>query len=396
MFHRLSKPLKSNSFFLFGARGTGKTTLLKHHLKASNNLWIDLLEPETEDLYARRPSQLKDQIDELGPEWVVLDEVQRAPKLLNIVHQVIESTKKKPVYFALSGSSARKLKRGSANLLAGRAFVYHLFPLTMHELETRFDLDFVLNYGSLPAVFSFDDDESVQKYLRAYALTYLREEIQMEQLVRKLDPFRNFLEIAASENGHIINFNRISRDVGVDIKTVQNYFQILEETWLGFFLPAYHRSIRKAQGTHPKFYFFDPGIKRALDRSLLSKLVEKSYAYGNAFEHWVILELYKLNHYLELDYRFYYLRTKDDVEIDLIIDRPSKPPILVGIKSTKSIEVSEVKKLARLAKEFKNSPTFYLSRDPHDQKIDHVHCLQWERGIHQIIGKRLNAKSIGN
>ena len=200
MFHRSITIGNKSSFFLFGPRGTGKSTLIRQQLAKFEPLWIDLLQPEQEDLYRLSPQSLGDEIAKsVGKiRWVVIDEVQKIPRLLDLVHSLIEST---GVLFALTGSSARKLKRGGANLLAGRAFVHHLHPLTHVELGDRFLLDEVLRWGTLPRLFSLQAPEDRTEFLRSYALTYLKEEIQAEQIVRRLDPFRRFLQVAAQTNG---------------------------------------------------------------------------------------------------------------------------------------------------------------------------------------------------
>jgi predicted AAA+ superfamily ATPase len=217
------------------------------------------------------------------------------------VHRLIEKTH---ISFALTGSSSIKLKRGAANLLAGRAFVYNLFPLTHWELQESFQLDAALRWGTLPKIFQFNLDEERERFLKAYSLTYLKEEIAVAQLVRNLNPFRNFLEVAAQCNGQILNYSKIARDVGVDTKTVQAYFSILEETLVGFFLPAFHQSVRKRQRVSPKFYFFDPGVKRALARTLQQEIYPRTYEYDQAFEHWVVLEFFRLAHYLDKEWSF--------------------------------------------------------------------------------------------
>src|SRR5690606_7834379 len=224
---------------------------------------------------------------------VVIDEVQKIPKLLDVVHRKIDESKRagRSLRFILTGSSARKLRRGAANLLAGRADVYALFPLTAEELGESFSLEDALAFGTLPSLLDRDTTASKNRYLEAYARTYLKEEIWNEHLVRKLDPFAQLLEIAAQMNGRVLNFASIGRDAGVDTKTVQSYFQILEDTLLGFFLPPYHASERKRETTNPKFYFFDTGVKRALERMLTVPVLPRTYAYGEAFEHWVILEI---------------------------------------------------------------------------------------------------------
>ncbi|MBD3318270.1 MAG: AAA family ATPase [Chitinivibrionales bacterium] len=384
MVSRMLKTTNSYSFFLFGPRATGKTTLLKKRYGNKDIAYIDLLDLETEDAFLRNPSELAQRAASYasqGKEWVIIDEIQKQPRLLDTVHQKIEETNLK---FILTGSSARKLKRGVSNLLAGRAFMYHLHPFTHRELKDSFSLNSVLNWGALPKIFDFEEPEDKRMYLQAYAHTYLKEEIQAEQLVRKLSPFRQFLEVAAQCNGKIINYSKIADDVGVDTKTVQSYFGILEDTMLGFLLPAYHTSIRKQQRLSPKFYFFDIGVKRALQRTLKSSVIEGTYAYGDSFEHFILLEMFRLNDYYNLEWRFSYLRTKDNAEIDCIIDRPLMKSALVEIKSGTLITQRDVGTLNVFAKDLENCDAFCLSNDPHDKKIGKTWCLPWKKGLREI------------
>ncbi len=383
MFNRLIKFPKNNSFFLFGARGTGKTFLLKEHFKFSNALYIDLLTPDQNETYSLRPQTLVEQLAALGREtqWIIIDEIQKVPKLLDIVHQQIESSRFK---FAMSGSSARKLKRGGANLLAGRAFVNHLFPLTAREIGEHFSLASALAWGTLPRLFAFESVADKRDFLRTYAHTYLKEEITEEQVVRRLDPFRRFLVVAAQMSGQIINFSKIAREVGASTPTVQTYFQILEDTLVGFLLEPFHESIRKRQRDNPKFYFFDTGVQRALNNTLTVELRPQTYAYGHAFEHFVINEVNRLQSYAKKDYRLSYLRTKDGVEIDLIIERPGLKRALVEIKSTERITEDEVRALQHLGKDISNSEAFCLSLDPTPKKIGEVMCFPWQRGLEEI------------
>ncbi len=374
--------MKSRSFFVLGPRGTGKSTWIKHHFQDKNHLYVDLLDPMVEDLYRVDPQELRRQINASSNlEWVIIDEVQKLPKLLDLVHQTMEETK---IKFVLSGSSARKLKRGSANLLAGRASMYHLWPFTSAELGDRFDLDFSLRWGALPQIYSESSDEGRREYLRAYAVNYLKEEIQAEQIVRKLDPFRTFLQVAAQTHTQIVNFAKISRDVGVDVTTVQNYFSILEDTLIGILLPAYHTSIRKRQLQSPKFYFFDPGVVRSLTRQLNQDLTPGSFAYGLHFEQFLILEIMRLAEYKRLDYEYSYLRTKDGVEIDLIIDRPGSDKICMEIKSSDRIQPDDVHPLLSLSKDIPHSKAYCLSRDLNTKKIGHVTCLHWKEGLRML------------
>ena len=375
---------KTTSFFLFGARGTGKSTLLKHIFQDNDAvLWIDLLDPEEEDRYSRRPGELAEHLD-VAPErykWVVIDEIQKVPRLLDVVHSRIESS---AVRFAMTGSSARRLKREGPNLLAGRALVFNLFPLTHCELGSDFDLDSALAHGTLPGLLNFKSSAERRAFLRAYGLTYLKAEVWAEHLVRKLDPFRRFIEIAAQCNGEIINFTNIARDVGADTKTVQSYFEILEDTLIGFLLDPFHRSVRKRQRQAPKFYLFDPGVRRALDRTLTVELKPGTYAYGRAFEHFVVVEALRLSAYKQNDFRFSYLRTKDGAEIDLIVERPAAPTALLEIKSADHVDERDTRAVERFAADIPGAEAYCLSRDPVSRRIGSVIALPWQEGLKEI------------
>jgi len=383
MFSRLLQPTRRRSFFLFGARGTGKTTWMRDAFRPDASLYLDLLDPEVEDRYRRTPGQLEPQVRALSDlvEWVLIDEVQRAPRLLDVVHRLIENTGKR---FVLTGSSARKLRRGASNLLAGRAFVYSLYPLTAPELDDAFDLGGALRWGTLPGIFSLDAEEDRRAYLRAYALTYLKEEIVAEQIVRRLDPFRRFLEVAAQSNGMIVNYANIARDVGADPKTVLTYFSILEDTLVGFLLPAFHRSIRKQQRVNPKFYYFDPGVKRALDRTLDIPLNAGTYEYGKAFEHFIVTQIVHLSQYRYPDWRVSYLQTGAGVGIDLVIERPGLPTALIEIKSSDRVDERDVRHLARFIGDFPAPLALCISRDPTRMEIDGVLCVDWRAALGEL------------
>ena len=387
MIRRAVNILQTNSFFLLGPRGTGKTKLLKELFSDPNNLYIDLLDPEEVEKFSLEPRELSRRIAALGSNkaWVIIDEIQKVPKLLDLVHLHIENDSKK---FALSGSSARKLKRGGANLLAGRAYSYYLHPFTAKELGPDFNLDDSLAWGMLPKAILQDSVEERILYLQSYVHNYIQEEIQAEQIVRKLDPFRKFLAIAAQSNGEIINFSKIARDVGTTDICVKKYFEILEDTLIGFFLESYNPSIRKQQRNAPKFFFFDTGVQRALAKALSIPLRPQTFFYGKAFEHFVILELTKQCSYLRNDFSFSYLKTAEQTEIDLIIERPGNKKVLVEIKSTDAVQEEDVKNLEHFKDDFPNSRRICLSRDPHHKIISGVEVYNWAEGIDQILLKK--------
>ena len=386
MIRRIAKLHPQHSFFLFGARGTGKSTLIESkHGSSQHTLWIDLLLYEEEEKFSQNPDNLLFIINENKYKTVVIDEIQKAPKLLDIVQILMR--KKTNIQFIMTGSSARKLKRGSANLLAGRAFQYYLFPISVFELNTKTSMTNILEYGTLPEVLQKKSNADKIEFLKSYVQTYLKEELISEQLIRNLNPFRNFLHIASQQNGQIINYSSIARDIKADDKTVKNYFSILEDTLLGFVLPPYHKSIRKQQTQAPKFYFFDTGVKRALDKEIGLPLRRGTYAYGRAFEHRVILECFYLNEYFRKDFNFYYINTKDQSEIDLIIERPGKKDVLVEIKSTNNVHKKHIQTLHRFKKDWPCGAceAQVWSEESQAKMIDKVKCLFWKEGLKRLF-----------
>lgn len=384
MVKRIINPLKSNSFFLFGARATGKTTFLKETFAQQPTLWFDLLDPELEERFALHPNQFKQEIlqalSDRRLEWIVVDEIQKAPKLLNIAHQLIEEKKLK---FALTGSSARRLKQKGTNLLAGRAFNESLFPFSSFELGEQFDLNEALTIGTLPPLYELPEPAARHQFLRSYTLNYIKNEIQAEQWVRKLDPFRRFLQIAAQMNGQVLNLAGIAKDVGVDWTTIQNYYTILADTLLGFEVPAFRLSVRKQQSKGSKFYFFDPGVKRALEKTHDIPIRVQTSDFGHAFEHWVILEIFRLNQYTKKDFELSYLRTNHGAEIDLILSKAGKPKYLIEIKSKEQVDESDARHLKNFAQDL-SADYLLLSRDPRPKKFGKIHAFPWQDGIRQM------------
>lgn len=376
MVNRILEPLKSQSFFIFGARGTGKSTFLQKQFKMKNPFFINLLDPQIEDLYARNPSRLKQELLALKakPDWVIIDEIQKVPRLLDMVHLLIEESQYK---FILTGSSARKLKNGSSNLLAGRALMNYMFPLSIVELGSSYNLIDYLHWGGLPQLQSLKTTLEKTRYLQAYTLTYLNEEIKAEQIVRKLDPFRIFLNVVGQVSGKIINHKKVANEIGVDTKTIQSYFQILEDTLIGFYLPAFHESVRKSQKQNPKFYLFDTGVKKALEGSLEQIPVLRTSVFGELFEAFLVTEIHKLNQYYHKDFSLSYFATKEGFEIDLVLTK-NKKKYLIEIKSSDDVHEKEVERLSLIAKEFKGvEKIFYLSQNKKNLKISDVECVHW-------------------
>lgn len=311
-------PLPSQSFFLFGPRGTGKSMWLSHALPDAA-LAIDLLRSSAYLAYKRDPSLLAREVAALAPgSWIVIDEVQKLPELLDEVHALLFASDH-GYRFALSGSSARKLKQSNANMLAGRAWSKRMFPLSLLEMAEDFGLEEALRYGQLPLRINATSVADQQEFLDAYVETYLREEIWQEALVRNLDRFHRFLSVAAVVNGQILNLSNIAREVGVARSTVQGYFSIIEDTLIGWQLPAWRKRAKVKEVAHPKFFLFDCGVQRAL--AGLHRDKPSAAERGVLFETWLLNEFRALNAYGSHGAEMFYWRTESGNEVDLIWKR---------------------------------------------------------------------------
>lgn len=325
MYTRIISPC-NHTFFLFGPRGTGKTTWLKKEYSRSN--LINLLLNDVFYQYHKNPSLLREYVLTLNnKEFIIIDEVQKVPALLDEVHNLIEDGKYK---FILTGSSARKLKKDGANLLGGRALIKKMFPLVYQEWKSKHKLNEVLTYGSIPLI--LDKADNVHSYLEAYVGTYLREEIKEEGLVRGLDSFNRFLEIAAIMNGEILNISNISRDAGVERPTATNYFEILIDTLIASTLPSWSGKVRVKEVLHPKFYFFDCGVVRCLQNRHRDSLSDLEI--GKLFETYMFHELSSFISYKDIGGKLYYWRTTDGVEVDFIWELGGRR-VGIEIKSSK-------------------------------------------------------------
>lgn len=301
----------TETFFLWGPRQTGKTTLL--HAAYPDAFWIDLLKAEEYRRYVQSPEALREEIAaRRSVRQVVIDEVQKVPALLDEAHWLHEHRR---VRFALCGSSARKVKRGRANLLGGRAVRYELHGLTGSEIGSDFRLDRLLNHGYLPSAYLSD---APRRLLNGYVADYLKEEIAAEGLVRNLPVFSEFLNVAALSDAELVNFSTIARDCGVSSPTIKGYFGILEDTLLGRWLPAYTRRPKRRVIGAPKFYFADVGVVNHLARR--GDLSAGGELYGKAFENWVFHELSAYNAYTEAFARLSHWRLASGIEVDFIVD----------------------------------------------------------------------------
>lgn len=319
--------LPARSFFLFGPRGTGKTTWLRHVLPHA--LWFDLLRTQTFLELSQQPHAFRQQVEALSRgRWVVVDEVQRMPALLHEVHALI-AEHGRDYRFALSGSSARKLKRLDVDLLAGRAINRQFFPLTAAEWGFELDLSRVLRFGLLPQIQA--DPEYAVDTLDAYVSNYLREEIQQEALVRRLDSFARFLQVAALMNGQVVNVSGIARDAAVARPTVQGYFDTLVDTLIGFWLPAWHRHAKVKEVASPKFYLFDPGVARALAGRVREPL--DGLERGFLLETWMLHELRAAMAYQNPGGDLHYWRTPSGSEVDFVWTR-ARRAVGIDVKSS--------------------------------------------------------------
>ena len=351
-----------DSVFLFGARQTGKSTFLRQVFP--NCIYIDLLDTTLKNRFKRRPGLLYEMLaDKPDGTKVVIDEIPEVPELLDEVHRLMSEKDHK---FVLCGSSARKLKRKGYNTLGGRAYPVYLFPFVTAELED-FDLQHAINYGMLPPHYLA---KNPQRRLSAYIDVYLKEEIKEEALVRNLNAFQRFLEVAALTDGEMVNYNNIAQDCGVSANTVAGYFDILEDTLLGFRMPAYTKTMKRRLVQAPRFYYFDVGIANHLLHR--KELVRGTPDYGHAFEHLVVQELRAWLAYNESPETLSYWRTYAGQEVDAII---GDARVAIEIKSVEEVLPRHLKGLQAFAADYPESRQIIVSLDPINRRIGNVKCI---------------------
>ena len=361
--------LKKKSFFLFGPRSTGKTTLLSKAFPSAKI--YDLLHPETYRRLHTRP-QLLEEENTNKSKLIVIDEIQKCVGLLDIVQFLIHKGYK----FLLTGSSARKLKRGSANLLAGRAWFAQLFPLTFSEIP-KFSLLKYLNCGGLPQVYGSPD---YKEELSNYVNLYLKEEIQNESLTRNIGNFSEALELIARSNGEELNYDQFSQDLQISPNTLRNYISILDDTLLGFKLRGYTKTKKRKAISRSKYYLFDIGVTNTLCER--SNIKEKSELFGKIFEHFIILEMRAFLSYSRKNLEMFYWRAqKSFMEVDLIIDHK----LAIEIKSTSLVQDKHLKGLRALKEEGLIKKYVVVSLDTNERiTSDKIHILPWKLFLNKL------------
>lgn len=363
----LNALLKEKSHFLFGPRAVGKSWLIYHQLKDSAVVF-DLLDDDIYSRFLRRPKQLSEEIGD--NKLVVIDEIQKLPILLDEVHRLIEKQDK---IFLLTGSSARKLKKGGGNLLAGRARSANLFPLTSLEL-TDFDLQKYVNIGGMPLIYNSNDP---WLDLKEYTNMYLKEEIQAEAIVRRIDHFARFLDVIGLSSGRELNIVNIANDSGVPPRTVSNFVEILKDTLVAFELIPFQKTKKRKASTKTKLYLFDVGVANYL--SGRKDLFPRSEAFGDAFEHFIIQEIKNILSYKKIDEQLYYWRS-NDFEVDLIVGNK----MAIEIKSTEQIGDKHVKGLKALKEEGFVKEYHIISRDPIKREIDKINVWPYNEFIKHL------------
>ena len=362
---------RNDTVFLWGARQTGKSTLLKKLFPDCR--YFDLLKGEVFERLNRRPEILREELLACEEnELIIIDEVQKVPQLLDEVHWLMTN---RNLRFILCGSSARKLKRSGANLLGGRAIRNVLFPLVSTEIP-NFDVEKAINHGMLPRHYQV---ASPQKRLQAYVGDYLQEEIRAEALTRNLSTFGRFLEFAAISCGEMLNFNNIASECGVSAPTIKEYFTILEDTMIGYMIPAYKKVMKRRLIMAPRFYYFDVGITNHLLRR--KNLKQGSPEYGKAFEHFIIQELYAYTTYMGIEPGLSYWRTVSGFEVDAVL---GDARIGIEIKSSQEIHSHHLKGLKAFAEEHPDSRTIVVSNEQNKRITGKIEVFPVQEFLHEL------------
>jgi predicted AAA+ superfamily ATPase len=369
----VSSVLEHKSCFLFGPRQCGKSSLIRETIP--NAYIFDLLNADTFSRLARNVGYIEEVCRENRP--IVIDEIQKMPSLLDEVHRLIELRGFK---FLLTGSSARKLRRGGVNLLGGRARIRNIHPFSASELGERFDLDRAINYGLLPGIWFSDAPE---EDLAGYVSLYLEQEIMQEGATRNLPAFSRFLEIAALSNGDQINYQSISSDAQIPRSTVQEYFKILKDTLLAREVPVWRKGQSRKTVETAKFYLFDTGVTRRLQRR--KELVRGTPEYGYAFESWILHEISAYADACRRDAEIAYWRTRTKIEVDFVINGE----IAIEVKTTRNADKEDLKGLRAIADEGRFSQRLLVCDEPMERETDGIVVLPWRAFIDRLWSGRI-------
>lgn len=364
----ISAVLKNKSCFLFGPRQCGKSYLVRETVRDA--YVFDLLSADTFGRLARNPSYIEEVCRENRP--IVIDEIQKLPSLLDEVHRLIELRGFK---FLLTGSSARKIRKGGVNLLGGRARIRNIHPFSASELGEAFELDKALNYGLLPGVWFSDDPE---EDLSGYVTLYLEQEIMQEGATRNLPAFSRFLEIAALSNGEQINYQSISSEAQIPRSTVQEYFKILKDTLLAREVPVWRKGKSRKTVETAKFYLFDTGVTRRLQRR--SPIAQGSPEYGHAFESWVLHELCSYADAFRRDAEIAYWRTRTRIEVDFVVNGE----IAIEVKATRNVSGNDLKALRFISDEGSFAKRLLVCNEPVEREVDGIAILPWRSFIDRL------------
>lgn len=350
MVKRIIELPSKTSFFLFGPRGTGKSSLIKE--RYPDSIYIDLLESETYRRLLARPERISEYIYNNHEQPIIIDEIQRIPNLLNEVHRLIENEK---LNFILTGSNARKLKSTQANLLAGRALKYNMFPLTISELGNEAVLKDILQHGLLPTIYDTSRDIDPVKYLESYVQIYLEEEVMQEGLTRNLGNFSRFLETASFSQGQQLNISEVAREASINRKLAESYFEILSDLLIAYELPVFKKRAKRKLISQSKFYFFDIGVYSTIKPKGFLDRVENEE--GILYESLVMQELMALNSYTNANYELNYWRTKGGVEVDFVLYGKDKL-IAIEVKRKDTITKSDLMGLRTFKDDYPTAQQF--------------------------------------
>lgn len=371
---------EGKSAFLWGPRKTGKTTYLRERFPES--IRYDFLQTDLFLEFAKKPSLLREELlskdESILQHPVILDEVQKVPQILDEVHWLIEN---RGLRFIMCGSSARKLKRGRANLLGGRAWRYELFPLVSKEIEEsdNFDLLRILNAGAIPSHYK---EENYSKSLKSFVVDYLKEEVFDEGLIRNIPAFSRFFDALGYSHGELINYSNIARECGVDSKTVKEYFQILSDTLLGRFVePFKKRQSRQVISRASKFYLFDVGVAGSIIKRRIFE--ERGEVFGRAFEHFIYTEISAYNSYRELDFDINFWRTKSGLEVDFVLERGE---VAIEVKGKTRIDKRDMHSLNSFIDEYNPRKALLICCEREERVVGKVRILPYKKFLKELWG----------